>query len=1139
MKDINHIYVILPILSFITTISLSVIAILKRKNNKVNIWFSICALWWALIPLIFIIHHLTDDIGLLIRAEQTVEFFFVYGVPLQIVLFHRLCNIKKIKFEIILTFISFLFSLTAFSEYCIIGMRKYSWGYIAYGGPTFNLFALYALIGIIYGMVFIYRQYKIQNNEIIRTRIKYILSSYIVMNILTLLNMPAINGINIYPPGNFCFIPLTVIAYSLLKYKLLDLNQFLLQAVIWLISIFTIVIPIVIISYFVIEYSASINFLTLSIVLSLFFSILLLYYRFLLPVINEKIQKQSHDFRKSIDDFNSKIVQIKTIRDLTGIIFSLIKSKVSADSISLLLKDFNKNKYRIYSNADLTDSSNISIDFKYTLDLPELLEKDHIEVSPLFQDERELYLELFNQVRSEIIIPLLFNNIFIGSINIGKKLEGRYKRIEIRFLERMVNSINIAFSNSLLLGQIEELNFSLENKVNERTAQLQDANQKLHELDRLKSNFFANISHELRTPLTLLLSPVESVLQGDYGDKVDRLFFENLHRNGIKLLKLINNLLDFSKIEAGRMNLNVHEMDIVALLKNYVMSIHSAAESKGIEMRFASLHESVSLFIDPEKMDKIIMNLFSNSLKFTGRGGFIKVNITDDAKCCYIVFEDSGIGIPSEKIDRIFDRFSQVDSGSTRKYEGTGIGLSLVKELVALHGGEVSVSSRFIDDSPAGHGTCFVVTIPKGQDHFTGNENIYFVKSTELEESASDHRFFGVREMAELEQENEDIVTAGQGKAGSGNVILVVEDNHDLRDFLKFLLSEHYNVFLAVNGKDGLNKARDLKPDLIVSDVMMPVMNGYEMTRKIKEDEKLKRIPVIMLTAKADLAEKIEGLESGADDYLTKPFSSKELFARIRMLLKTRNYEIILEKRNNEIEEELKIARLLQHKLLPLNIHGIPGYKFHPTYIPMDKVCGDFYDFNEQNNYIEIFISDVSGHGLVAAYISLIAKMALDSINVKNSSSQVLRIMNEVICKCTVNSNYITSFFCLVEKETNIMRYSNAGHMPPLVYRKDNKDFYELKSKGKPLGWFSDMQFAEEIFKLEKGDRALFYTDGITECVNGSMELYGEERLKKFIAENTELEPEAFSSKLIEELEQFCGSDKFDDDLCMIVFDVY
>ncbi len=582
--------------------------------------------------------------------------------------------------------------------------------------------------------------------------------------------------------------------------------------------------------------------------------------------------------------------------------------------------------------------------------------------------------------------------------------------------------------------------------------------------------------------------------------------------------------------------MKIHEIDIVTFLKNYIMSIHSAAESKGIEMRFASLHDSVSLFIDPEKMDKIIMNLFSNSLKFTGKGGFIKVNITDDAKFCYIVFEDSGIGIPSDKIDTVFDRFSQVDSGSTRKYEGTGIGLSLVKEFVALHGGEVSVSSRFIDDSPVDHGTCFVVTIPKGKEHFADDENVYFVKSRELEESASDHRFFGMREMAELKQENDN--NTEHKNTLSGNKILVVEDNPDLRNFLKFLLSEHYNVYLAVDGEDGLNKAMEIKPDLIVSDVMMPVMNGYEMTKKIKEDEQLKRIPVIMLTAKAELAEKIEGLESGADDYLTKPFSSKELFARIRMLLKTRNYEIILEKRNNEIEEELKIARLLQHKLLPLNIHGIPGYKFHPTYIPMDKVCGDFYDFNEQDNYIEIFISDVSGHGLVAAYISLIAKMALDSIAVRNSSSHVLEIINEVICKCTVNSNFITSFFCLVEKGTNIMRYSNAGHMPPLVYRKASDVFSELKAEGKPLGWFTGMHFAEKQIKLEKGDRVLFYTDGITECMNDSGELYGENRFKKFITENTELEPEAFSAKLVEELKQFCSSDKFDDDLCLIVFDV-
>lgn len=678
----------------------------------------------------------------------------------------------------------------------------------------------------------------------------------------------------------------------------------------------------------------------------------------------------------------------------------------------------------------------------------------------------------------------------------------------------------------------------LERKVAERTMELNRANEDLKELDKLKSNFFANISHEIRTPLTLILSPVESVLQGDYGREVDKSFFENVQRNAIKLLKLINNLLDFSKIEAGHMNLKIKEIDIVIFIRNYINAIHSAAESKGIALSFVSLSSFIRVHIDIEKMDKIIMNLFSNALKFTDKGGFVRVTVKDDEKNCYIIFEDSGIGIPGDKYETIFDRFSQIDTGSTRKYEGTGIGLALVKEFVEMHGGRITVGSRFIDDHPDDHGTMFTVTIPKGREHLQKNENLHVVEGSELEESISDYRFAGMREMTDLKLENRGRETAEDKNHAYGTDILVVEDNPDMQNFLKMILQKYYNVHIAGNGEEGFKTASMLKPALIVSDVMMPVMNGYEMTRLIKEDKLLKRTPVILLTAKSEIASKIEGIEYGADDYLTKPFNSKELLTRIRMLLKTRNYEYAIEKRNNEIEEDLKIARLIQHKLLPQKIPEIAGYKFHSTYIPMDKVGGDFYDFRENGNSIEIFIADVSGHGLVSAFISMIAKMAYDSIYIKSSCAHVLYQLNDILCNSTVNSIYMTTFFCLIDMETKMLRYANAGHFYPLVYRKETGEFFELEAKGRPLGWFDDLHLVEKQIQLTEGDRIVFYTDGITECMDADRQLFGEDRFKAFIREYSHIEPEEFSGRLIDDLKAYCGNDKFNDDLCLLVLDV-
>ena len=374
------------------------------------------------------------------------------------------------------------------------------------------------------------------------------------------------------------------------------------------------------------------------------------------------------------------------------------------------------------------------------------------------------------------------------------------------------------------------------------------------ELEEQKTRFFANISHEIRTPLTLMLSPIESVLQGDYGRKINRAFFDNLYRNGLRLLKLVNNLLDFSKIEAGRMKMKVRELDMVAFVRNYIGAVHSAAESKGLGISFTSDSARVPVCIDFEKMEKVIMNLFSNSLKFTGNGGTISVRVRDDDVYCYVDFRDTGEGIPARSIESIFDRFSQADTSATRKHEGTGIGLALAKELVEMHGGTIQVESRYIEESPDDHGSVFTVTILKGREHFENESNVEFITGDEIEESVSDHIFHGMREMHDLSKGIDTLARTPEspGETGAttmsvavtedpaavpdvpGSAVLIVDDNPDMRDFLAYLLKKQYAVHWAENGKAGLEAASRLSPDLIITDVMMPVMDGYEMTRRLK-----------------------------------------------------------------------------------------------------------------------------------------------------------------------------------------------------------------------------------------------------------------------------------------------------------------
>ncbi len=670
----------------------------------------------------------------------------------------------------------------------------------------------------------------------------------------------------------------------------------------------------------------------------------------------------------------------------------------------------------------------------------------------------------------------------------------------------------------------------------------------LIELDRQKSNFFANVSHEIRTPLTLILSPVESALQGDFGDRADRDFLLGIQRNAIRLLKLINNILDFSKIEAGRMTMRLRETDIVAFLRRYLGSIESAAEARNIALDLAAAPDALTLLADTEKMDKVFMNLFSNALKFTAGGGRITVRVRVDAGACVIEMEDDGEGIPADKTRIIFDRFGQADTGTTRRYEGTGIGLALAKEFVEMHDGTISVVSRHVDAHPDDHGSVFIITLPMDRERWAGRPGVEIVTGSEVEDAVADHRFAGMREMTDLAAPAPPVTASTHSPVPSDRPrVLVVDDNADMREFIAALLARDYEVHLAVHGADGLARADELRPDLIVTDVMMPVMNGYELTRRLKARDDLRAIPVIMLTARAELANKIEGLEFGADDYLTKPFNSKELLTRVAALLKSSRFQRMLAERNRIIENDLAVARLIIDRILPRGVPGTAGFRFHATYLPADTVGGDFYDIAARDGRIELFIADVSGHGLSSAFLAMIAKITLDAMPDRSSPGRVLADLNEAICRATVQANFITAFYGVVDRADGVMRYCSAGHAPALLFRRGRDGCAELNAQGKPMGWFAGEAYEERRERLEPGDRVVLYTDGITEawradtvcdCRDPECDMFGQERLAACLRDCADRGPEGFSRELMARLRAFTATERFSDDITMIVFDV-
>ncbi|HEX6889142.1 MAG TPA: ATP-binding protein, partial [Chryseolinea sp.] len=389
---------------------------------------------------------------------------------------------------------------------------------------------------------------------------------------------------------------------------------------------------------------------------------------------------------------------------------------------------------------------------------------------------------------------------------------------------------------------------------------------KYQELNSLKSRFFANISHEFRTPLTLLLSPLEKRMQLTTAPPEDREEFGIMHRNASRLLNLVNQLLDLSKIEAGSLKLKIVHGNINAFIKSISSQFSSMAQSRKIHFEVTSL-ATVDAWFDPDKLEKIISNLLSNAFKFTPSGGRISVTVSIDDGHAKLEISDSGMGIPPGEVERIFDRFYQVDDSNLREFEGSGIGLSLVKELVELHHGTISVTSK------PGQGSCFTVRIPLGREHLKDSE---ISESAEII-SANVLKASGQSALLPQPTTNEEIPK-----------LLIVEDNEDLRTYLRLSLKDKYSLVEASNGQQGVELAIQEIPDLILSDLMMPKMDGLELCRQIKSNEKTSHVPVILLTAKTDQETRIDGLVTGADDYLAKPFSLPELIARINNLIETR-----------------------------------------------------------------------------------------------------------------------------------------------------------------------------------------------------------------------------------------------------------
>jgi len=426
--------------------------------------------------------------------------------------------------------------------------------------------------------------------------------------------------------------------------------------------------------------------------------------------------------------------------------------------------------------------------------------------------------------------------------------------------------IAILFVARRTIQQRERLKYTLKQERQEM--------QRIHELDMMKVKFFTNVSHEFRTPLTLILTPIERLLKKTTDPELLSVF-QLVHRNSKRLMNLVNQLLDFKKLEVYETKFNPTKGDIIAFIKETSLSFSDLSEKKDIQLSFRTSKEHVETFFDHDKLEKILFNLLGNAFKFTLENGVVSVNVEEmqegNERLLQIEVADTGIGIPQNKIDKIFEPFFQTDIPKNIINPGSGIGLAITKEFVRIHGGRIEVSSE------VGRGSSFKVILPMRE--------VLVEQSADTEESAS---VLEVQQAAIPNPMAVSVVHEKQHSSIKKKSLLLIDDNDDFRFYLRDNLKFTYVIYEASNGAEAWNLALSVQPDLIVSDIMMPEMNGIELCTKIKSDARVSHIPVILLTARSSEEQRIEGFKTGADDYITKPFNFEVLEARINNLLKQR-----------------------------------------------------------------------------------------------------------------------------------------------------------------------------------------------------------------------------------------------------------
>ena len=682
------------------------------------------------------------------------------------------------------------------------------------------------------------------------------------------------------------------------------------------------------------------------------------------------------------------------------------------------------------------------------------------------------------------------------------------------------------------IGELATAFNQMAHQLKNHVETLENKNEELQHLDQLKDEFLANTSHELRTPLNGIIGIAESLIEGATGKLSDETCANlgMIVNSGYRLSQLVNDILDFSKLRHQKLELQLKAVDLRAITDVILRLCHPLVAHRDVQLMNHVPNHLPFALADENRLQQILYNLVGNAIKFTSSGQVnVSANLINDSpsdESLEVTVADTGISIPADKLEQIFDAFEQVEGSGKREYSGTGLGLAITKQLVELHGGKIKVQSTL------GEGSQFTFTLPIADltlETDAGSSLVKVIKSSSYSDlKPVDLKAFSTTIKSELRTDYSNIT-----------VLIVDDEPINLQVLVNNLSLQNYSIIQATNGEETLELIKQgLHPDIILLDVMMPKMTGYEVTQKLREHFPATELPILLLTAKTQVKDLVTGLEVGANDYLTKPISKDELLARIRTHLNLSH----LREENLRLSAEIEVIQQLQRMVLPNHseLELIEELEITGIVEPADEVGGDYYDILQYQEGIKIAIGDVTGHGLESGLLMIMVQMAIRTLLESKESDpvQFLDILNRAVYANLQRINSQKSMSLSILEYANKTLKISGQHEEVIIIRNTGEiEKIDTMDLGFPVGL--DEEIADFIhqteIRLNSGDLVVLYTDGITEAENINHQQYGLERLCYLVQINRHSPLWQIKQIVFEDIQQHIGQQKVFDDITLVI----